>query len=134
MSDSTHGAHGPGGHETRDVTFRPIVAASIGLAVLVLAAILGMAGLFGYLASREAKESAPERPLAAEFAPRLPPEPRLQAVPIQDLRELRAAESAILERYGWVDREQGVVHIPIDRAIELLARRGAGSAGANDGR
>lgn len=132
MSDPTHGAHGSGGHETRDVTFRPIVFASIGLAVLVVAAILAMGWLFGYYSAREAAEGGPGRPLAAEFAPRLPPEPRLQAVPIRDLRGLRAAENAILEHYGWVDRDKGVVHIPIDRAMELLAERGAGTGEEND--
>jgi hypothetical protein len=48
------------------------------------------------------------------------------------LRALRAAENAILEHYGWVDRDKGVVHIPIDRAMDLLAERGRVSAGAND--
>lgn len=32
-----------------------------------------------------------------------------------------------LESYGWVDRDRGLVHIPINRAIELwLERRAAG--------
>src|SRR5205807_2303427 len=25
-----------------------------------------------------------------------------------------------LERYGWVDRGRGIVHVPIDRAIDLV--------------
>ena len=29
-----------------------------------------------------------------------------------------------LDRYGWVNRKAGVVHIPIDRAIELELQRG----------
>jgi hypothetical protein len=29
-----------------------------------------------------------------------------------------------LTNYGWVDRNAGKVHIPIDRAIDLLAQRG----------
>jgi hypothetical protein len=37
---------------------------------------------------------------------------------------LIASERAELGRYGWVDREARVVHIPIDRAIEILVSRG----------
>jgi hypothetical protein len=29
-----------------------------------------------------------------------------------------------LSTYGWVDRSRGVVHIPIDRAMQLVAREG----------
>jgi DNA-binding GntR family transcriptional regulator len=35
-----------------------------------------------------------------------------------------AAETAILHSYGWVDRDAGIVRIPIERAIEILAERG----------
>lgn len=31
----------------------------------------------------------------------------------------RAREQAVLDSYGWVDRERGIVRIPIERAIEL---------------
>ena len=40
------------------------------------------------------------------------------------LKQLRATEEATLTTYGWVNRKNGIVHIPIDRAIELLAQRG----------
>jgi hypothetical protein len=126
-----HGTSHPGtGHERRDVVFRPIVAAGIGLALLIVAAAIGMNRLFEYLAAREAAESRPASPLAAGLAPRLPPDPRLQSAPIKDLEELRAAEDEILTGYGWVDREQGIVRIPIERAMDLLAGAAPGSAEA----
>jgi hypothetical protein len=37
---------------------------------------------------------------------------------------LIASERAELRSYGWVDRDARVVHIPIDRAIEILVGRG----------
>lgn len=40
--------------------------------------------------------------------------------PEQRLAELRADEEQALTRYGWIDREQGIVRIPIDRAMEKL--------------
>jgi hypothetical protein len=43
---------------------------------------------------------------------------------VQELQELRAAEDAVLRSYSWVDRAGGIVRMPIDRAIDLLAERG----------
>ena len=45
-------------------------------------------------------------------------------VPGEALRELRATEESDLTTYGWVDRKNGVVHMPIDRAIDLTLERG----------
>ena len=124
--------HG-GGHEQRDVTFRPIVAASIGLTVVIVLVFLGMGWLYRSLAAREARRSEPESSLAAEFGRREPPAPRLQAAPIRDLEELRHAEDAVLHGYAWVDRQAGIVRIPIDRAMELLATEGTQGASRGDG-
>ena len=66
----------------------------------------------------------PLYPLAAEQGVRVPPEPRLQINPRQDLKDLRAAEDEILHGYGWVDRNAGIVRIPIDDAMRLTLERG----------
>lgn len=45
----------------------------------------------------------------------------------QTLQELQAAEQQDLQNYGWVNRSEGTVRIPVDRAMQLLveeARRG----------
>jgi len=45
----------------------------------------------------------------------------------QELRQLQAEQLEQLNGYRWVDQSQGVVAIPIDRAVDLLveeARRG----------
>ena len=34
--------------------------------------------------------------------------------------EARARLQAVLNGYGWVDRDAGVAHIPIDRAMDLV--------------
>ncbi|MFI5280763.1 MAG: hypothetical protein ACHQU1_09720 [Gemmatimonadales bacterium] len=124
----TSAPHIPGiGHEHTDVRARPIVVAGIGLTVALLLVAGLMLGLFDLLATRAARLSPPPNPLAAAEGPRLPPEPRLQVHAVRDLRELRAAESTILDHYGWVDKQAGVVRIPIARAIDLLAA-GTGQA------
>ena len=65
----------------------------------------------------------------------LPPEPRLQGIgtnlkeppqqPHVELEQLRADESAILNNYAWVDFSKGIVRIPIDQAIDMVAARRA---------
>ncbi|KFE64775.1 hypothetical protein [Hyalangium minutum] len=40
---------------------------------------------------------------------------------------LRAAQDSRLERYGWVDRGAGVIHVPIEQAMDqVLAQEGRG--------
>jgi hypothetical protein len=119
MSTELHG-----GYEKRDVALRPVTAGVIGLFVLLVVAVLLMRVLFGYLAAREARLSPPPNPLAQSLGRQLPPEPRLQTDPRRDLLQLRAEEDAVLESYGWVDRQAGVVRIPIEHAMEILAQRG----------
>jgi len=51
------------------------------------------------------------------------PQPRLQAKPVDDLAEFRAEKEAILSRYAWIDRNNGIVRIPIDRAMDVAASR-----------
>lgn len=53
-----------------------------------------------------------------------PPPPLLQVEPPADLREMRRRHAEILDRYGWADRERGLVRVPIERAMELLLERG----------
>ncbi len=54
----------------------------------------------------------------------LPPEPRLQESPSQDLANVRRNTDAELNKYSWIDKQNGIVAIPIDRAMELMAQRG----------
>jgi hypothetical protein len=53
-----------------------------------------------------------------------PPGPRLQTDSPADLAKLRAEEAAWLDSYGWVDREHGIVHIPIREAMRQVAQHG----------
>lgn len=121
-SNPQHEAHD--GYEKRDVTFRPIVVASVVLvAVLVFTFVLVRATLTAF--STQIAETGPRaNPLASAFGRQVPPEPRLQTHPVQDLAVMRADEEAFLNRYGWIDQAQGVVHLPIERAMDLVVQRG----------
>jgi hypothetical protein len=61
-----------------------------------------------------------------------PSSPRLQANPAADLAAERRREEGMLEGYAWVDRERGVARIPVQRAMEILAR-GSGDASRKSG-
>jgi hypothetical protein len=52
-----------------------------------------------------------------------PPEPRLDVLPHDTLASVRATEAALLD-YGWADQAGGVARLPVERAMELIARRG----------
>jgi hypothetical protein len=52
------------------------------------------------------------------------PAPRLQETPYDDVQMYLQAQQRALHQYGWVDRQRGVVHIPIERAMEIVAERG----------
>jgi hypothetical protein len=50
--------------------------------------------------------------------------------PVTDLIHMRAAEDRVLQNYGWVDQQNGVVRIPIAAAKALMAARIAASSTA----
>ena len=49
----------------------------------------------------------------------------LQPFPLADIDALRGDKRRVLESYGWLDRDRGIAHIPIERAMALMARDGA---------
>jgi hypothetical protein len=52
------------------------------------------------------------------------PQPALQTDPQQDLAQLRAREEQLLNTYYWIDRDKGIVHIPIAEAMKRLVAKG----------
>jgi hypothetical protein len=126
MSDGSRPAHGPhGSHETRDISMRAVVWTALGFMGLGALGLL-LSGLYFGILDRGGPEPPPRsiRHAVAEAAP-LPPEPRLQMSPQSDLKAMREQERELLNGYAWVDRPGGRVRIPIDRAMEIVATRGA---------
>jgi hypothetical protein len=121
-------------HETTDVDIRAIFV--FGAALIVSAVIISFLVwvLFKYFEAREARRVTPEYPLAAVQQPRQPPEPRLQTNPREDLQQLREEEEQILDSYGWVDKNAGVVRIPIEEAMKLTVQRGLPARSASEPR
>ena len=97
---------------------RPLLLRDVGLAAVIQVVLFFQ---MGELWRARQKELPPPVPVA-QALPSAPPEPRLQIAPSLDLKALRATEDAQLHGYGWVDRKAGVVHIPIERAMDLVAQ------------
>ena len=125
---ATHPAHAGDNpdvhHEESDVNIRGVLMFGGALIVAAIVIHLVVGVLFKYFDVREARQATPEYPLAAAQENRLPPEPRLQTNPRQDLADLRARDDQALAGYSWVDRNAGIVRIPIDEAIKKTLERG----------
>jgi hypothetical protein len=110
MSNVRHPTH----YETSDADPRLLTALALGIAVFLLATPYLL--IIGYPFATGAGAVPPNLPQ--------PPEPRLQVDPASDLGRLRRYEIEQLQTFGWIDRDRGIVHIPIEQAMQHLADRG----------
>jgi len=113
-------------HEASEIA-RPkiilaLVAGLLGGGALLHLVLYGLLGAF-HVSPGGGSLTRFTQSLQAMVTP-VPPSPHLQTAPGLDLQTLRSHETALLTTYGWGDRSRGVVRIPIDRAMALLAARG----------
>lgn len=59
-------------------------------------------------------------PLAEANERHLPPSPQLEASPTRLLTNLRGEVAGKTGEYGWSDQTTGRVHIPVDKAIDMV--------------
>jgi hypothetical protein len=113
-------------YEHTDAQVGPMMKFALWLVISAVIVHVGLAAMY-WLLIRESSErvDAARYPLAVNAPPRLPPEPRLQQFPRNELYEFRTKEDAQLHSYGWVDKNAGTVHIPIEDAMRLMLDRGA---------
>ena len=129
-SNRDEGRSGSKAYETRDVKLRPLVVFIAGLTVVgivVYLVVFLMLRLFGGQAAREdarVASSSVSRPAPGPGEERLPPEPRIQANAAADMEALRRQEDARLTTYGWVDRQAGIVRIPVSVAMAQILEEG----------
>lgn len=115
MEHAGHGTpphpHGGPGYETTDASIRGIVVFGILLVIFTAITLFAMKGVYEFFIQHG-------EPVATK--PESPPMPTVYA----DLAKVRETSAETLSTYGWVDRKAGVVRIPIERALELVAQRG----------
>lgn len=107
----------PPGHERDISNVGPLVTAMLATLAVVIVVIAVV--WWGFQAWQTPVEPSPlgDRPVVEG-------QPRLQVNPPKDLAVLEARARERLQSVGWVDREAGVVHMPIDYAMSVLVERG----------
>ncbi|HEY7098122.1 MAG TPA: hypothetical protein VH437_15455 [Terriglobales bacterium] len=120
--------------EREDLSPRSVISFFVGLAVAGVLIYFVLTGIYKLLDAYEARNQPQQNPLAKtrradtrtvtsgdvqQF-----PEPRLESNERTELNGFRLREEQTLNSYGWVDQKAGIVHIPIDRAMELIVERG----------
>lgn len=128
-------------HEQSDVPIRPLWWALIIFVVFGILTHIVLGFFYKGLVKAERDrmdppQTAVARPANADVPqnqPLLQPFPRKDGTgaplapqgdtPVTDLQKMRAAEVKALTSYGWIDRERGIVRMPIDQAKEALAAR-----------
>ena len=112
----------PVGHELSDLKPGYIALFGIALTAVIVAAVVITSLLIHFKAAEHSRQETPVPRLAQERE--ATPGPRLQVDANKDLRQMRAGEEAVLNSYGWVDKDAGIVRIPIQRAMEILTKQG----------
>jgi hypothetical protein len=119
MEVPIHSSPNGAGHEQSEVSVRMIV---VSLAILLVGTFLSamlVVGIFQYFSHTYRPEET-----AKQTKQQIPPEPRVEVEPWQQLQTVHAREDHILTSYAWVEKKEGVVRIPIDQAIDELSKKG----------
>lgn len=107
----------PPGHE-RDISHvGPMVTAMLATLLIVIVFIFLIWWVFQAWQTPSEPSPFSEQPISESV-------PRLQANPPADLAALKDRDRERLQSVGWVDREAGVIHMPVDHAMALLVERG----------
>jgi hypothetical protein len=117
MEQTVHHPPNGAGHEQREVSVRLIVVSLGFLAIGTFIVFLIVVGIFRYFYDTDKTAEALRQGV-------IPPEPRIEVAPYEQLQQLKVREDHILNSYAWVDKNAGTVRVPIDRAIDLLAAKG----------
>lgn len=110
MADSNHVDY-----ERSDVGLRLVGWLAAGLVTFVVVTLLVLPFLFP-LSTKHITPAS--RPAMSSGAPPLEVDPRAT------LQATRQGNAQVERGYGWADRSRGEVRIPINRAVEMLLRKG----------
>lgn len=124
---SKHSSHSDGPAERRDysdrdIQLKPIIVFSVYIALFTALVFGAVRYAMSYWERQARTADARLSPMAVER--QLPAAPLLQIDEPRDLAAQRVWESSLLTNYAVVDKDAGVVRIPVERAMELIAQRG----------
>jgi len=115
---SAHASHEPVRQEEDRISTRTIVV--IGVGSLLVFLLAGWAAV-GFLRARETAHGPLAMPAEMGHSKIGMVEQDFFDVAVRGTRQ-RAQKMERLGSYGWVDEKAGTVHIPIERAMELVAQ------------
>lgn len=106
------------GHELSDA--KPMLVAL--MAAALIAVILTIMGVLSWMYAHlySSAPAIPVRQTQEQFGNA----PHARTSIEDDWKAINAQTSQHLEGYGWIDREHGLVRIPIQRAMDLIATQG----------
>jgi hypothetical protein len=120
--------------EREDLEAKPILIFLVVLTVICVLVALLLRGMYSYMDARENRNQSDQSPLVQQTTADTRvvgpgeitkfPQPRLESTETKEINAFRLQEEQTLNSYGWVDQQAGVVRIPINRAMELMAQRG----------
>jgi len=128
-----HDAGAHGSFERQDLSPKGILHFLIGLSILIVAIYFIVYGIYGFLDKLNKENQATMSPMVAPQADTRAvgpsninafPEPRLEESERTELRSFIEDEDRKLATYNWVDKDKGIVQIPIERAMDLVVQRG----------
>lgn len=104
--------------ESKDLNIKAIAWFGVGLLTVT---IVAMALIWGLLASLDGRTNTTKpAALVAPPVPRLQPNPIDQTTsPMELLHREMANQEEWLHSYGWIDKEAGMAHMPIDEAMKM---------------
>lgn len=124
--DLEYGPTPPGAqYEHTDIDVSVGYKFGLWLAVSMMISIGIVTGAFYFFDGQEksANARAQKYPLAVGLV-KAPPAPNLQNQPFKDIYMLRQSEAEKLTTYGWIDKDGGIVRLPIDRAMDVMLEKG----------
>jgi hypothetical protein len=110
------------GYEQSDVRAKWIGGVVAFLVIGAVAIHFALRLQLGFLAKRPVTRDAWST--AARVAPAIPTNaPKLQISAPADLAVFRSREDTELNTYGWINKTQGIVRIPIQEAMNLIVEK-----------
>lgn len=108
--------------EPRDLNIKAIVWFGAGLLTVI---IIAMVLIWGMMSAMDGStDTTSPSALVAPPVPRLQPNPIDKTTsPMELLHQEMADQEKWLNSYGWVDKEAGVAHMPIDEAMKLTVEK-----------
>ena len=134
-----HAEHPTGSFEREDLSPLGVFYFLTGLAIVGIAIYFILVGMYRYLDAYDRTHQPPMNPMSVatgvnpnvmtdreiqQQVDKTFPKPVLEySERTQFIQELENEDNT-LESFGWVDQKAGIVRIPIEQAIDLVAQRG----------